>query len=69
MKAVIEVRHEYGITRAYPVNREAKLLAKLAGTKTLTVEALAIAYELGYQIEQQTPASELAFINFPKEAA
>ena len=61
-KIIVMVRNVYGVPKAYPENREAKLLASIAGTKTITVETLAKAVQLGFEIEQQTPATDLAYL-------
>lgn len=57
MKITIKIEKNYGIETAYPVCDQSKLLAKLAGTKTLTRHALDTIAALGYeiQIEQSTP--------------
>lgn len=47
----IRVKDVYGRETYYPVNEEAQLIAKLAGTRTLTSEALTIAKQLGYTVE------------------
>ena len=52
----IEVRSVYGNFTIYPVNEAAKLLAEIAGTKTLTNKALALAERMGFQIVETTPA-------------
>lgn len=52
---IIEVRHVYGVATAYPACATAALLAKLAGTKTLTAEALATIRELGYTVTVKQP--------------
>lgn len=52
---MIEIRHVYGVATAYPVCDTAKLLARLAGTKTLTAEALATIRALGYRIDIRQP--------------
>lgn len=62
MQVKVLVRNVYGVSKAYPVNKAAKLFAAIAGTKTLTVQTLAQAQQLGYQIIQETPATELAFV-------
>lgn len=49
---LIEVRDVYGVATCYPVNDQAKLLAQIAGTKTLTNHALALAERMGFQIQQ-----------------
>jgi uncharacterized protein YfbU (UPF0304 family) len=57
MKITIRIEKNYGIETAYPACQQSKLLAKLAGTKTLTHHALETIAALGYsiQIEQLTP--------------
>ncbi len=54
---VLEVRIEnvYGEKKVYPVNTAAKIFAKIAGTKTLTVRTLIYAKDLGYTTKVQTP--------------
>ena len=52
---LIEVRHVYGIATAYPACNTSALLAKLAGTKTLTAEALATIRALGYSVTVKQP--------------
>lgn len=46
----IRVKDVYGRETYYPVNEPAQLIAKLAGTRTLTSEALTIAKQLGFNI-------------------
>lgn len=48
----IEVRSVYGVLQSYPANEAAKLLAQIAGTKTLKHETLALAERMGFSIEQ-----------------
>ena len=57
MKITIKIEKNYGIETAYPACNNSRLLAKLAGTKTLTTHALDTIAALGYQIEieQTTP--------------
>jgi len=57
MKITIRIEKNYGIETAYPSCDQSKLLARLAGTKTLTAHALDTIAALGYQIqiEQSTP--------------
>lgn len=50
MECVVKIKDVYGKPTVYPVNEAAKLLAKLAGTKTLTVEALSVITALGYNV-------------------
>ena len=52
MKVEIDVRSNYGNQAIYPVNEHAKLLAAIAGTKTLTNVTLAYAERMGFQIQQ-----------------
>ena len=53
MENKLTVRKEsaWGNVRIVPVCETSKLLAQLAGTKTLTDEAVRIAKELGYTFE------------------
>lgn len=52
----IEARDQYGRIVYHPANDVAKALARIAGTKTLTVETLAVAqHDLGYVVEQVVP--------------
>jgi len=57
MKITIRIEKNYGIETAYPHCEQSKLLARLAGTKTITWHALETIRALGYeiQIEQTTP--------------
>lgn len=57
MIITIRIEKNYGLETAYPVCDRSRLLAKLAGTKTLTRHALDTIAALGYQIEieQSTP--------------
>jgi hypothetical protein len=54
-KITIEIKSQYGQTVAHPVCCKAKLFAKIAGTKTLTMETLKNVRALGYEIEQLAP--------------
>jgi hypothetical protein len=55
MIAQIEVKEVYGNRTIYPVNDQAKLLAQIAGTKTLTVATLNLAKKLGFTFEVVQP--------------
>lgn len=44
----------YGVIKCYPANDQAKVLAKIAGTKTLSPETLAGARALGLRVELET---------------
>lgn len=48
-RIIVDVRKVYGKTVVYPHCRVAKLLAELAGTKTLTADALVILTKLDYE--------------------
>jgi hypothetical protein len=50
MKITIRIEKNYGIETAYPSCDSSRLLAKLAGTKTLTRHALDTIAALGYTI-------------------
>lgn len=50
MEIVVHIKDVYGSTLVYPVCEKAKLFAKLAGTKTLTMEALGHIATLGFDI-------------------
>lgn len=56
----IQVRDVYGVPTVYPMNEQAKTLAQIAGTKTLTHRALALAENMGFSIEQ-IPVAPLRF--------
>ena len=51
MKVIVEVRDVYGCRNIYPLCATGHLLAALAGTKTLTAQAISIIKKLGYSIE------------------
>lgn len=51
MRIEIEFRNVYGNRQIYPINKEAKAIAQIAGTKTLCACDLLVAKEmLGAQI-------------------
>ena len=54
-KITIEIKSQYGQTVAHPICCKAKLFAKIAGTKTLTLETLKTVKALGYEIDQVIP--------------
>ena len=47
----IDVRTVYGVEKIYPACDTAKLIAAIAGTKTLTRETLRLAWSLGFAAE------------------
>jgi hypothetical protein len=56
MKTItVKIKQVYGNTVAYPVCDQARLLAQLAGTTTLTIQALKIIKSLGFEVIQQSP--------------
>lgn len=59
MHIEIEVKSHYGNTLYYPVCDKSILLARLAGTKTLTLESILTIKELGYNIKVKQPTIEV----------
>jgi hypothetical protein len=57
MKITIERRDQYGAPVYHPIDDAAKAFARIAKTKTLTPDALALIRALGYQIEVKHPAT------------
>ena len=53
MNITVRITSNYGTRTVYPVCETAKLLAELAGTKTLTTHALEIIKRMGYAINVQ----------------
>ena len=51
MLAQVEIKEVYGNKTIYPMNEQARLLASIAGTKTLTPLTISKAKELGFQFE------------------
>tara|TARA_R110000765_G_scaffold18450_1_gene49370 strand:+ start:463 stop:675 length:213 start_codon:yes stop_codon:yes gene_type:complete len=49
----VEYKNVYGNELVYPVNAKAKAIARLAGSKTLTPQAIRISKELGFIIEEE----------------
>ena len=47
---VVQMREVYGTVMYYPVSDSAKALARIAGTKTLTAQALSEASTLGLNV-------------------
>lgn len=56
MTITVTVREIYGIKTIYPACDTAKLLARLANTKTLTRAALETIQALGYTVEVKAPS-------------
>ena len=55
MKVTIERRDQYGAPVYHPINETAQTFARIARTKTLTPDALALIRALGYEIEVKHP--------------
>jgi hypothetical protein len=55
MTITVTVRDVYGIQTIYPACETAKLLARLANTKTLTRQALETIKKLGYTVTVTAP--------------
>ena len=51
----VRVDSNYGIRVVYPACHTSKLIAQLAGTRTLTDRALTVVKQLGYSINVQQP--------------
>ncbi len=51
MTIQVEIKNIYGNETVYPVCEHAKLLAKLAGHKTLTSYDVQVIKQLGYTVE------------------
>lgn len=51
----VEVRSVFGKDLIYPVNETAKVLARIAGTKTLSTTDLENAVKLGLNVKEVNP--------------
>lgn len=49
MEVKVEIKSVYGQDKIYPMCINGETLAAIAGTKTLTVETVALAKRLGYR--------------------
>jgi hypothetical protein len=54
MSITIELKWQYGNCAFYPLCETSKRFAQIAGTKTLTQDALRIIKAMGYEIIQTT---------------
>jgi hypothetical protein len=54
MQITIELKWQYGNCAFYPLCETSKRFAQIAGTKTLTQDALRIIKAMGYEITQTT---------------
>ena len=52
----VEVKDVYGVLKYYPLCEKAQLFADIAGTKTLTLQAIKKIEALGYSISATTRA-------------
>ena len=55
MHITVRIDNNYGVRVVYPHCEQSKLLAQLAGTRTITSHALKTITALGYQIEVYQP--------------
>lgn len=67
MNIEVTVREVYGAPNIYPANDAAKVLAQIAGTKTLTPRVLELARDLGLKVVDVTQAPSI--LDRFKEAA
>jgi len=51
----VEIKNVFGNETIYPIDEKAKTFARLAGTKTLTRDAIKNIKDLGYTINVKTP--------------
>jgi hypothetical protein len=68
MQVEIIVRSNYGTPQIYPANDAGRIFAQIAGTRTLTLNTLAKAKELGYSIVQVEDPTQQA-VSLPGLAA
>jgi len=57
--AVVHVTKNYGNEAIYPANEASKIFARIASTKTLTRETIALIKKLGYRIDVEASTPEL----------
>lgn len=57
MKITVQIRTVYGVENVYPVCEKSKAFARIARTKTLTLDTLLEIKALGYSIENQPAPS------------
>jgi hypothetical protein len=56
MRIEVEMRNVYGVPKIYPVNEAGRVLAKIAGTVTLSKADLAHAIKLGLEVVEVCPS-------------
>ncbi len=59
MEITVEIKTVYGNESIYPICNIAKGLARLAGTKTLTKNAIEIIKSIGYKVNVKAGATSL----------
>ena len=59
MIAQVEIKEVYGNRTIYPINDQAQLLARIAGTKTLTASTVELAKKLGFHFEIVQPTTTI----------
>ena len=57
MDVIVKITTVYGNQQIYPVCAKAKIFADIAGTKTLTKQAITKMMALGYTVKLQTAPS------------
>jgi hypothetical protein len=55
VEITVEIKNVYGVQTVYPVCAQAKFFAALAGTKTLTTQAVKLIKQQGYSLRVVTP--------------
>ena len=51
MEILVTIKPQYGCVAYHPDNAEAKALAQIAGTKTLTPRVLSLAKGMGFEVK------------------
>ena len=59
MRIIVEVKNVYGNQVVYPICSAAVWFARIAGTKTLTLDTLNCIKALGYTVEVKQPTFEV----------
>lgn len=55
MEITVSVKNNFGTEQVYPVCERAQTFARIACTKTLTRDTLALVKKLGYSIKVEQP--------------
>lgn len=50
MDIKVTIKNIYGVDKVFPADEKARLLAELAGTKTLTTSAIELIKKLGFKV-------------------